>query len=75
MSVAEVVTDIRAPALNQMSCELAPNARALRLVEVWRKVREVRVEQAQERPERIFVAAVRCCCHDTRCRDASPAIF
>src|SRR6266542_881229 len=58
------MTDICAPALNQVSCELAPNARALRLVEVWRKVRELAIEQAQERPERFFVAAVRCCCYE-----------
>ena len=53
------MADVGAPALDQMPRQLAPNARAFCLVEVRWKVREVVVEQAQERSEGLLVAAVR----------------
>ena len=54
----EVVADVGAPALHEVARELAADAFALGTVQVEGQVGEVAVEQAQQRAERLLVAAV-----------------
>src|SRR5207302_896560 len=59
LRVTEVVLDVAAASLNHDAGEQAPVRLVDRPGEVLRKVREVRVEQREQRAERVLLAAVR----------------
>ena len=55
----EVVADVAAAALDEVPRQPTPLALVLRAREIVREVREARVEQREQRPEGVLLAAVR----------------